>query len=136
MRFSPFVDQAFPRGSPLLHDITQALVSVSESGELKELENSMLSSEKCLDVEDDETSSLSPSSFWMLFIISGGTSTFALLAYILHHKLIKLHDPTSEPKTIWRFFTAVTKFWLQRTRTFSRRASDLELPRSSPNSGT
>ncbi|RVW42972.1 Glutamate receptor 2.7 [Vitis vinifera] len=71
----------FPRGSPLLHDVSEALLNVSESGKLRELENSMLSSEKCEDAEteDDETSRLSPSSFWVLFIITGGTSTFSLL---------------------------------------------------------
>ncbi|KAL6314717.1 hypothetical protein AAG906_027064 [Vitis piasezkii] len=124
----------FPRGSPLLHDVSEALLNVSESGKLRELENSMLSSEKCEDAEteDDETSRLSPSSFWVLFIITGGTSTFALLVYMLHRNWT-FHDSTSEHKTIWRFFIAIMKLWRQRTRKLSRRVSDVELPRGSPN---
>lgn len=134
MRFLWFVDQVFPRGSPLLHDVSEALLNVSESGKLRELENSMLSSEKCEDTEteDDETSRLSPSSFWVLFIITGGTSTFALLVYMLHRNWT-FHDSTSEHKTIWRFFIAIMKLWRQRTRKLSRRVSDVELPRGSPN---
>uniref|UniRef100_A0A2N9I1J8 Ionotropic glutamate receptor C-terminal domain-containing protein n=1 Tax=Fagus sylvatica TaxID=28930 RepID=A0A2N9I1J8_FAGSY len=71
---------AFPRGSPLLPSITEALLKVSESGRLRELENNMIASAKCQDVETDkETPSLSPNSFLVLFIMSGGTSTLALL---------------------------------------------------------
>uniref|UniRef100_A0A2N9HDV6 Ionotropic glutamate receptor C-terminal domain-containing protein n=1 Tax=Fagus sylvatica TaxID=28930 RepID=A0A2N9HDV6_FAGSY len=63
---------AFPRGSPLLPSITEALLKVSESGRLRELENNMIASAKCQDVETDkETPSLSPNSFLVLFIMSG-----------------------------------------------------------------
>lgn len=64
--------------------ITESLLKVSESGKLRELEKSMLASETCLEVngESEETSRLSPGSFWVLFVFSGGTSTIALMIYL------------------------------------------------------
>ncbi|PON92788.1 Ionotropic glutamate receptor, metazoa [Trema orientale] len=58
---------AFPRGSPLLPSINEALLQVAESGKLLELEKNMLESENCTDVETDNDSgppSLSLKSFW------------------------------------------------------------------------
>ncbi|KAH9763851.1 glutamate receptor [Citrus sinensis] len=58
---------AFPKGSPLLPSVIEALLKVSESGKLRELETSMIASEKCMEVnlhDDDDISSLSPSGFW------------------------------------------------------------------------
>ncbi|KAG5032656.1 hypothetical protein JHK85_016638 [Glycine max] len=61
----------FPRGSPLLPSANQALLNISESGTLCDLENSMLASDKCKHIIDPgaETTSLSPASFMLLFII-------------------------------------------------------------------
>ncbi|KAH9763852.1 glutamate receptor [Citrus sinensis] len=62
---------AFPKGSPLLPSVIEALLKVSESGKLRELETSMIASEKCMEVnlhDDDDISSLSPSGFWMLML--------------------------------------------------------------------
>ncbi|KAG5046861.1 hypothetical protein JHK86_016267 [Glycine max] len=58
-------------GSPLLPSANQALLNISESGTLCDLENSMLASDKCKHIIDPgaETTSLSPASFMLLFII-------------------------------------------------------------------
>lgn len=77
--------QAFPKGSPLLPSVIEALLKVSESGKLRELETSMIASEKCMEVnlhDDDDISSLSPSGFWVLFVLSGGISTIALVIFL------------------------------------------------------
>ena len=79
------VDQAFPRGSPLLASINKALLQVSENGTLLKLEKIMLESEKCTDIETDNESgppSLTLTSFWVLFTLTIGTSTIALVIYI------------------------------------------------------
>ncbi|KAH9802386.1 glutamate receptor [Citrus sinensis] len=63
--------KAFPKGSPLLPSVIEALLKVSESGKLRELETSMIASEKCMEVnlhDDDDISSLSHSGFWMLML--------------------------------------------------------------------
>ncbi|KAA8523959.1 hypothetical protein F0562_010610 [Nyssa sinensis] len=53
--------KAFPKGSPMVSDINEALLKVSENGKLLELEKRLTASEKCVDVESDhENISLSP----------------------------------------------------------------------------
>ncbi|XP_052177245.1 glutamate receptor 2.1-like isoform X2 [Diospyros lotus] len=73
----------FPKGSPILSDMNVALMQVIDSGRLRELENNAAESESCIDVDsNDQDVSLSPSSFWVLFMLTGGTSTIALVMYI------------------------------------------------------
>ncbi|KAJ6878050.1 hypothetical protein NC651_030711 [Populus alba x Populus x berolinensis] len=72
----------FPRSFPYLLDISEAVVEVAESGALKDLDNSLTSSYKCLASEsDDHTDRLRLSSFRGLFGITVGTSTIVLLLY-------------------------------------------------------
>ncbi|KAJ8765253.1 hypothetical protein K2173_011933 [Erythroxylum novogranatense] len=80
---------AFPKGSPLLRPVTDALVRVSESGRQEELEKQMFASQKCVDLEQDDNSSLNVGSFWMLFVFTGSASTVALIIYIIR----KLKQP-------------------------------------------
>lgn len=77
--------QAFRKDHPLLSLINEALLNVSESPKLKELEVDFITSEKCVDVEFgyDEIASLQLNSFWVLFASTGGTSTIALLIYAI-----------------------------------------------------
>lgn len=79
------VNQVFPRGSPVLPDLSEAVLKVSESGTLRVLENLLISSYNCSASEiDDDKDSLGLSSFWGLFVITGGMSTISLLLFILH----------------------------------------------------
>nr|POE59593.1 glutamate receptor 2.1 [Quercus suber] len=105
----------FPRGSLLLHDVNKAILNVSESGRLRELEKSMVASEKCVDYVEsiDEVSSLSPTTFSVLFMLTGGTSTVALMVYVVFYKLFG-------HKTIWRRLGVMRNRW-----TFSPRLSDM-----------
>ncbi|KAI3466073.1 hypothetical protein Pfo_022736 [Paulownia fortunei] len=123
---------AFPKGSPLLPDFDEALLKVFESGELKDLENSLMASEKCVDIpRDNDTASLSPHSFFVLFIFTGGTSTAALAIYYFQVKW-KAENSTVEHKGIWILVLMVLKKWRndQRSR-FSRKVGDVESPRDS-----
>ncbi|XP_044495909.1 glutamate receptor 2.7-like [Mangifera indica] len=76
---------AFPKGSPLLPSVIEALLKVSERGKLRELEMSMITEVDCIEVDlDDDNSSLSLNSFWVLFVLTGATSTIALIIYATH----------------------------------------------------
>lgn len=69
----------------MLPSISKALLNVAESGKLKELEVKMLESHSCTNKnssDEGETSSLSLKSFWILFVLTIGTSTIALLLYV------------------------------------------------------
>ncbi|KAM0004608.1 putative periplasmic binding protein-like I [Helianthus debilis subsp. tardiflorus] len=74
-----------PRGSFMVTDFTKALLNVSESGTLETIEKRMLGSEQSVDMESDhdEYGRLGLSSFWSLFILTGGTSTIALVIHVI-----------------------------------------------------
>ncbi|KAA0066787.1 glutamate-gated kainate-type ion channel receptor subunit glur5 [Cucumis melo var. makuwa] len=111
---------AFPRGSPMLTDINKALLKVSETGKFRDLEDSMIANEKCEDEDSKgEKSSLSPSSFFILFVLSGGVSTIALTLYIFN-----AHNLNFQQNTIWRLMIAIMRHWGNQRRRFSRRVSD------------
>ncbi|KAB5530023.1 hypothetical protein DKX38_020104 [Salix brachista] len=77
----------FQRSSPYLPDISEAIVKVVESGTLKDLENSLTSSYKCLASDSsDDHHRLQVSSFLGLFGISVGISTFALLLFYIFYR--------------------------------------------------
>ncbi|KAA8523964.1 hypothetical protein F0562_010605 [Nyssa sinensis] len=121
----------FPKGSPVLADVNEALLNVSESGVLRELENSMTGSEKCVDVElAYGYGSLNPGSFWVLFIFTGGTSTAALAIYVILVKW-KFGNFMLEYRNIWTLILAVMKHWRHQRRRFSRRVSDVGYPTNS-----
>ncbi|KAK1405102.1 Glutamate receptor [Heracleum sosnowskyi] len=77
---------AFPKGSPMVNDVNKALLGVFESGKLRELEDKMIGSERCVEVDssNDDEISLSLDSFWILFVLTGGTTTCALAIYALN----------------------------------------------------
>ncbi|WOG98608.1 hypothetical protein DCAR_0417952 [Daucus carota subsp. sativus] len=87
---------AFPMGSPIIADLDKALLEVTESGKLRELEDKTIGEEGCVGVDssNDDEVSLSIDSFWIIFLFTGGTTTFSLAIYVLdrlkeswkHHK--------------------------------------------------
>ncbi|XP_059451031.1 glutamate receptor 2.8-like [Corylus avellana] len=87
---------AFARSSPYLPDISEAVLKVSESGKLQELERSLNSSFNCSTAQlVDNHDSLGINSFWGLFVITGGTSTIALLIFIFHYLRQRWYQPSS-----------------------------------------
>uniref|UniRef100_A0A7N0U3S1 Ionotropic glutamate receptor C-terminal domain-containing protein n=1 Tax=Kalanchoe fedtschenkoi TaxID=63787 RepID=A0A7N0U3S1_KALFE len=78
----------FAKGHPLLPDMSQAILNVSESGEISRLERKMLSKYNCSESQqkdDSELGSLDINSFAGLFGITFATSTVALLAFCVSH---------------------------------------------------
>ncbi|KAA8523962.1 hypothetical protein F0562_010607 [Nyssa sinensis] len=125
---------AFPKGSPMVSDINEALLNVFENGKLLELENNLAASEKCVDVESDhENISLSPSSFLVLFIISGVTSTAALAIYVIRG-MWKLDNSMCQHISIWMLILLVMERWRHLKKHTSRKVSNVESPRNPPNS--
>lgn len=72
----------FPKGSPLVQDVSEAILQVRESGKMRELEDGLIASSKCpSSADDDKNNGLSLDSFIGLFLISIGTSTVMLLIH-------------------------------------------------------
>ncbi|RVX03957.1 Glutamate receptor 3.1 [Vitis vinifera] len=120
----------FPKGSPILPDISKAVLEVTENGELRELQNMLIGSQKCnsnITETSEDSSSLSPSSFWVLFLITGGVSTVCLVIFMARERLTYLYNYSLGHMAIWRLISAVMRSWRSHPRErFSRGISDEE----------
>ncbi|KAM0062484.1 putative solute-binding protein family 3/ domain of MltF [Helianthus debilis subsp. tardiflorus] len=116
-----------PKGSPMVPDFTKALLNVSESGTLRDLEKRMLGSVECVDQDTihDEYGSLDLSTFWSLFLLTGGTSTVALATYVIISLRKYYHREGVSPITI---ISDIRKYIMYRRKRLSRKVSDLESP--------
>ncbi|KAJ7968663.1 Glutamate receptor [Quillaja saponaria] len=80
----------FQKGSPIVRDFSKAISQLSENGQLTALEEEWLSpSHEC--ATSGSAGSLSIQSFWLLFVISGATSTICFLLSMIrslrnHHQ--------------------------------------------------
>lgn len=116
-----------PKGSPMLTDFTKALLNVSESGTLGNIEKKMLGSEHCEDLETnhDEYESLGLSSFWSLFLLTSCTSTAALVIYTI----IGLRNHCQmEGRSVINIISDLRKYCLYRRKRLSRKVSDVDSP--------
>ncbi|KAJ9671513.1 hypothetical protein PVL29_025289 [Vitis rotundifolia] len=120
----------FPKGSPILPDISKAVLEVSENGELRELQNMLIGSQKCnsnITETSEDSSSLSPSSFWVLFLITGGVSTVCLVIFMARERLTYLYNYLLGHMAIWRLISAVMRSWRSHPRDrFSGGISDVQ----------
>ncbi|XP_022877452.1 glutamate receptor 2.8-like isoform X1 [Olea europaea var. sylvestris] len=116
---------AFPKGSLLLPEIDEALLNVLENGVLKDLEERLIKSEECVDIQsDNETASLSPNNFFVLFIFTGGTSTTALLIYYFR-ATDRFKNSMAQYKRIWiKIVMVLNKLGYRRNR-LSTEVSDV-----------
>ncbi|CAL5072420.1 unnamed protein product [Urochloa decumbens] len=75
---------AFPRDSPLAEDLSTAILTLSENGNLQRIHDEWLSGTECgADNNGDASNSLSLSSFWGLFLICGLACLLALVIFFL-----------------------------------------------------
>ncbi|XP_040938348.1 glutamate receptor 3.2 isoform X4 [Gossypium hirsutum] len=73
---------AFPRDSPLAIDMSTAILSLSENGELQKIHDRWLSKSACSsENSEDDIEQLDLKSFWGLFVICGIACMLALLVY-------------------------------------------------------
>lgn len=109
--------QIFPKGSPLVGDISRAILNVTEGDEMKQIENKWfkLKESNCPDSQARVSSnSLSVGSFWGLFLIAGIASVVSLAIFIttfLHkHRQILLGSGDS----MWKRIRAIFKSYDQK----------------------
>ncbi|KAL5774342.1 hypothetical protein ACOSP7_011899 [Xanthoceras sorbifolium] len=84
----------FQKGSPLVADFSEAILKLSETGVLKSLEERWFapSPECSANATNKETESLSLSSFWGLYLISGATSTICSMIFLFRLLRNYKHD--------------------------------------------
>ncbi|OIT29130.1 glutamate receptor 2.7 [Nicotiana attenuata] len=74
---------AFPMGSPLVPDVSRAVLSVTESEKMVQIEKSWFGKYTCSNSSASPSSnSLGLDSFWGLFVIAVVAATFALLVFL------------------------------------------------------
>ncbi|KAL8110935.1 glutamate receptor 2.2-like [Apium graveolens] len=118
---------AFEKGFPLLPGINNAIMNITESGKLLELEKKYINSEECVDADtiSDAEASIGLNSFSILFLLTGCTSTIALVMFVIRHFL----KPETEHTNV---FKAYIKRWRRYRRQTSARVINVESPRIRP----
>lgn len=99
-------------------------MNITESGKLLELEQKYINSEECVDADtiSDVEASIGLNSFSILFMLTGCTSTIALVMFVIQHFL----NSDSEHTNI---FKAFIKRWRRYRRQTSARVINVESPR-------
>lgn len=85
---------AFPKGSPLLSDISRAVLSLSEDKEMQQIETKWFNNTGCTDSGAKVGSNrLSMGSFWGLYLITGSVSLVAVTIFFFRLLCIYMRDP-------------------------------------------
>ncbi|KAM3267799.1 hypothetical protein P3S67_031784 [Capsicum chacoense] len=111
---------SFPKGSPLVADVSRAIVELTENGKILEMEQNWLRNEPSCAGPDDSMNSITISlqSFKGLFAITGGVTAVCLLIFIASYfyKYRDFHRRISNSRTtIWSKVVAVCRHFDQRS---------------------
>ncbi|KAK6121275.1 hypothetical protein DH2020_044978 [Rehmannia glutinosa] len=103
-RVAAVVDErpyALPRDSPLATDMSTAILTLSENGELQKIHNKWLNTRACGQPSSEDSDQLQLKSFWGLFLLCGIACFFALLVYfsLMVRKFKRYFPYVSEPST-------------------------------------
>ncbi|KAL9363578.1 hypothetical protein Peur_046363 [Populus x canadensis] len=121
----------FPKGSPLVADISRAILNVTEGDEMKQIEGAWFGKKStCPDSSPSISSnSLSLKSFWGLFLIAGLAALLALIIFVVmfvyrERNVLRSSDSTA---SIWSRIENFFRIFIQRDSTSSTfRQSDLK----------
>ncbi|KAL5576634.1 hypothetical protein UlMin_018333 [Ulmus minor] len=139
----------FQKGSPIARDVSEAILKLSENGNITLLEKQWLTpSDECsTSTTTNETERLGLKSFWGIYLLSGATSTICFLLSIIRlHKNYRRdqqadgsNQTPSDKISIWKksvglaryFYTGEVKHSLGRAATFAASTPRLDEWRSS-----
>ncbi|XP_038710772.1 glutamate receptor 2.7-like isoform X2 [Tripterygium wilfordii] len=111
-------ENVFPRNSPLVPDVSRAILTVTEGDKINGIENAWLAKQSnCQDSSTSVSSSrLSLNSFWGLFLIAGLASVAALILFaamfVYEHRHVLKHSE-SRP-SIWSRILDLLKIFNQK----------------------
>ncbi|KAF8034730.1 hypothetical protein BT93_C0902 [Corymbia citriodora subsp. variegata] len=106
----------FPKGSPLVPDISRAILNVTEGPNMTEIEKAWFTSEtNCINSTSSISSnSLGLDSFWGLFLIAGVAAVSALLIYMVKFVKRNWHVITSSSASLWQKIVALGRRFYER----------------------
>jgi len=126
----------FQKGSPLVKDVSKALLYLSEHAELKRLEEKwLLTSQDCSNnvTSSNDKDSLDLESLWALYVISAATSTICVLISTI--KCLKSNQPdedlppegngTPTDESVWKKVITFAKQIYSKMRNNSSKARDV-----------
>ncbi|GLJ46345.1 hypothetical protein SUGI_0976910 [Cryptomeria japonica] len=93
---------AFQKDSQLAVDMSTAILTLSESGELQRIHDKWLSKTRCdTQITEVESTQLHLKSFWGLFLISGVASFVAVIVFLVRMiiQFIRKYDPSTSSFT-------------------------------------
>ncbi|MQM10952.1 hypothetical protein Taro_043851 [Colocasia esculenta] len=113
---------AFPKGSPLVPDLSRAILNITEGDKMVEIEKRWFGDQSnCPSKDSDLTSgNLSMASFWGLFLITGIASVASLLvflfSFVYHHLHLLRNDPGSGQESCsgWEKVKALSRHYDQK----------------------
>ncbi|KAG8364026.1 hypothetical protein BUALT_Bualt19G0083400 [Buddleja alternifolia] len=90
---------AFPKDFPLAMDMSTAILTLSENGELQRIRNKWLNTRTCGQSSSEDPNQLQLKNFWGLFLVGGFACSIALLVYFssIVHKFKQYIPQESEP---------------------------------------
>lgn len=93
-----FLFQAFPRDSPLALDLSTAILTLSENGDLQRIHDKWLTQSGCTSQDSDtDSNQLSFASFWGLFLICCLACLMTLMIFFLK-TLCQYHKFSTQAK--------------------------------------
>ncbi|PON73154.1 Ionotropic glutamate receptor [Parasponia andersonii] len=108
----------FPRGSPLVGDVSRAILNVTEGDKMKQIENAWFVSDTiCPDSSSvvSTASTLGLNSFWGLFLIAGIASLLALTIFLAkflyEQRQILLRLDSENEASVWRRIKVVLRLF-------------------------
>ncbi|XWS26124.1 hypothetical protein CRYUN_Cryun26dG0004000 [Craigia yunnanensis] len=107
----------FPRGSPLVADVSRAILNVTQGEKTKQIEEAWFNKESCPDPNALVSSnSLGVESFWGLFLIAGVASISALIIFaamfLYEQRHVFLRFSSETP--IWKSIRIMSRIFDQR----------------------
>ncbi|KAK0579041.1 hypothetical protein LWI29_020082 [Acer saccharum] len=123
---------AFQKGSPIGLDVSRAILNLSESGELKELEEKWFRPSPECSTDETSPESLTLNSFWGLYLVYGSTSAICFLLFLF--RLVKhfhdheetYQDNTNQSNKGWKKVIRLARYLHE------RRERNISLGRASP----
>ncbi|KAG6770856.1 hypothetical protein POTOM_026555 [Populus tomentosa] len=113
----------FPKGSPLVPDISRAILNVTEGDETKQIEGAWFGKKSTCPESGSSISSnsLSLKSFWGLFLIAGLAALLALIIFVVmfvyrERNVLRSSDSTA---SIWSRIENFFRIFIQRDSTSS-----------------
>jgi ionotropic glutamate receptor len=125
--------QVFPKGSPLVPDISRAILNLIEGDKMKEIQDKWFANQtSCPDSGTSVSSnSLSIKSFWGLFLIAGIAALLALIIFIVmfvHQEGRVALRPSDSTTSIWSKIRHLFSIFNQRDFTSHIEVNGIHLP--------